>query len=585
MTSLRILLAAGLGVLLAGGCTGQSREAAPVVADVIVIGAGIAGLSAALEAAAEGGRVLVIEANSVGGGHAVMAGGLALVGTPLQHARGYEDSVERAVEDLMAWSPDADRDWVTRYLRASGPKVHDWLAGFGVRFAFILDTPQHTVPRFHFTPRGAVNVVLPLLEAALESPEISFLWSHEASRLLTERGRVTGVEAQSLRDGRLIQLRAPAVIVATGGAQGDLGEVARVWREDVPLPGQMFAGGGAFADGAGHRLAEAAGAYLGRLEWQTIFTNGIPDPRDPAGRRGLLALNPAGIWVNAAGERFINEAGPSKDADRAVLEMTPAMHWLVFDQAGLKELRIRDAIWLTDEVLEREVLGNPALTHRADTLDGLEALAGLPPASLQRTVARYNEQLAAGRDADFSRFGGPRSDPFARPLLEPPFFALARFPLTRKSNGGIAVDAFARAVDSEGRPVPGLYAAGEVTGVAGINGSASGGEGTYLGPAVYMGRLSGRAAMLDQRPTRASSATTAAVDEPVPHYGEALDPVTLSRLVEQPRRGYWHFGKVHQIVLEQRRDCAACHTADWPAAPPAGPAAMLAQLPSCTQCH
>lgn len=133
-----------------GSCTRPAPDA-----DVIVIGGGIAGLSAALEAAAAGRTVLVIDANSVGGGHAVKAGGFALVGTPLQEKKGYRDSPEIAARDLLAWGEDADPDWVRRYVTASRADVHDWLAGFGVRWGFILDTPEHSVPRFHFATGAA----------------------------------------------------------------------------------------------------------------------------------------------------------------------------------------------------------------------------------------------------------------------------------------------------------------------------------------------------------------------------------------------------------------------------------------------
>ena len=142
---MRTLLAGVACCLAIAGCTRPLPDA-----DVIIVGSGIAGLSAALEAGAAGRSVLVIDANSVGGGHAVKAGGFALVGTPLQERKGYRDSPEIAERDLLAWGEDADPEWVRRYVRASRTEVHDWLTAFGVRWGFILDTPEHSVPRFHF---------------------------------------------------------------------------------------------------------------------------------------------------------------------------------------------------------------------------------------------------------------------------------------------------------------------------------------------------------------------------------------------------------------------------------------------------
>ena len=157
------LVAGFVACIVLGGCM---RPEPKPDADVIVIGTGIAGLSAALEASAAGRTVLLIDANSVGGGHAVKAGGFALVGTPLQERKGYRDSPEIAARDLLAWGEDADAEWVRRYVTASRTEVHDWLTGFGVRWGFILDTPEHSVPRFHFANGAALNVVVPMMRAA-----------------------------------------------------------------------------------------------------------------------------------------------------------------------------------------------------------------------------------------------------------------------------------------------------------------------------------------------------------------------------------------------------------------------------------
>jgi predicted oxidoreductase len=572
-------------LLLIPVLAGCSQPAPPRDADVIVIGAGIAGVAAALEASAAGASVIVLDMNSVGGGHAVKAGGLALVGTPLQAQRGYQDDVDTAVRDLLAWGEDADPDWVRRYLAASGPEVHDWLAGFGVRFAFILDTPQHSVPRFHFARGAAVNVVVPMLDEALSRPAISFLFNHEVSALLREQGRVAGVRFRESRSGAAGELRAATVIIATGGAQGSLEHVREHWDTRLPAPEHLYIGGGAFALGSGLSLAQEAGAALAGLGRQTIFTSGIPDPRDASGRHGLLTQNPAAIWVDARGQRFINEAGPSKLADAAVLRMAQAKHWLLFDAVGLAELRIRDAVWMNPATLQREVLDNPALVSRADTLAELADAAGLPAAALEATVARWNAALARGVDEDHGRIGGDNGDPFARPVSEPPFHAIARYPLTRKSMGGIAVDGQARALDGQGQPVPGLYAAGEVTGVAGINGS-HGGEGTFLGPSVWMGRLAGQAAAREAQAESSGSRPASPAGTSLPGDGGAgLDPGSLPALLALEREGYWHFGEVHRTVLERGDDCASCHSAAWPAAAAAGREQQRAQLASCTRCH
>lgn len=573
-----------IACIVLGSCTRLEPDA-----DVIVIGAGIAGLSAALEASAAGRTVLLIDANSVGGGHAVKAGGFALVGTPLQAKKGYRDSPEIAARDLLAWGEDADAEWVHRYVTASRNDVHDWLAGFGVRWGFILDTPEHSVPRFHFANGAALNVVVPMMRAAFADPNVRFHWNTEAISLVNSNGAVRGVRVRELRTGLQRDLVAPAVIIATGGWQNDLAFVRREWRDDVPAPSRLYSGAGYFATGTGIRLAQAVGAATTRMDRQVTFTTGIPDPRAPGGTRALLGQNPSAIWVDSNGRRFINEAGPSKLADRTVLGLTPATHWLVFDADGLRTLRIRDAVWLGNPQ-GIEPLTQAGLIDQADSIPALAIATGLPETALESTVQRWNAAVLAGEDHDFARFAPGRPDPAARALRKAPFYALQLFPMTRKSMGGLAIDANTRVLDQAGRPIPGLYAAGEVTGVAGINGSY-GGEGTFLGPSVYLGRLAGRAATSSETIGRIPQAVpplakaTVSADPAYRKQAITVPPDALTRLTGATRPGYWHFEEAHRVVLERALDCTACHTPSWPTVAAATAAQRQEQLNVCGTCH
>ena len=559
-------------------------------ADVIVIGSGIAGLSAALEAGAAGRSVLVIDANSVGGGHAVKAGGFALVGTPLQAQKGYKDSPGIAERDLLAWGEDADPQWVHRYVQASLTEVHDWLTGFGVRWGFILDTPEHSVPRFHFANGSALNVVVPMMRAAFAKPNIEFRWNTEATSLVSKNGAVRGVRVRDLRTGLESARMASAVIVATGGWQSDLAFVRREWRAGVPEPARLYAGAGYFATGSGITLGRAAGAATARMDHQVTFTTGLPDPRDPTGTRGLLSQNPGAIWVNDGGVRFVSELASTKIADATVLRQSGATHWLIFDADGLRTLRIRDAVWLGNPA-GIEPLKAAGLIRQADSITALAEVAGLPTAALNNTVERWNAAVASGNDADFGRFTPTRPDRAARELRKAPFYALRLFPLTRKSMGGLAIDANTRVLNAAGRPIRGLYAVGEVTGVAGINGSY-GGEGTFLGPSVFLGRIAGRA-VSDSR--SAERRDLPAVPPPAvarvstdPAYRTrtiTVPEASLPQLVAAARPGYWHFEVAHRIVAERALDCTACHTPDWPTAPAVSSAQRQLQLNACATCH
>lgn len=558
----------------------------PSDADVIIIGSGIAGLSAALEAGATGRNVLVLDANSVGGGHAVKAGGFALVGTPLQEKKGYHDSPEIAARDLLAWGENADAQWVRRYVTASRTEVYDWLTGFGVRWGFILDTPEHSVPRFHFANGPALNVVVPMMRAAFAEANLRFYWNTEAISLLRANGRLSGVRVRDLRTGLTSELNAPAVIIATGGWQGDLAFVQREWRTDVPLPPRLYAGAGYFATGSGIGLGQTVGAALTRMDQQVIFSTGLPDPRDAS--RALLSQNPAAIWVNSTGNRFMSETAPSKEADETVLKQKRATHWLVFDADGLRTLRIRDSVWLGNPE-GIEPLKQAGLIQQADSIAVLADRAGLPRAALEATVQRWNAAVVAGTDADFGRFTPARPDRTAHELRKAPFYALQLFPMTRKSMGGLAIDAETRVLDTANRPIPGLYAVGEVTGVAGINGRY-GGEGTFLGPSVLLGRIAGRAvAGNGNRRDPVAVSPPARIEVSVdPGYrtrAVTIPPETLPQLLAAARPGYWHFEAAHRIVLERAMDCIACHTPDWPTQAPQSAGQRQVELNACGKCH
>jgi predicted oxidoreductase len=586
--------------VVALGLAACQPDAPPDDADVIVVGAGIAGLSAALEAGSAGASVIVLDINSVGGGHAVRAGGFALVGTPLQEAKGHQDDPDTAFRDLMSWGEDADPDWVRRYVEQSRTEVHDWLAGLGVSFAILLDTPEDTVPRFHFTRGAAVNAVVPMLREAVARESLGLRWHTAVERLLIEDGRVVGIGARDTRSGAKFELRAPATVLATGGFQSNLALVRSTWREDKRLPDTLLIGSGQFAKGDGIRLGESAGAKMHRIRDHVTFVHGLPNPRDPSGAAGILTQNPAAIAVNAGGRRFYNEAAFSKDIETAVLAQDTPVHWLIFDDRGRRRLRIRGNAFLSRQAIANQLLGNPELVQQAESIAALAAAAGLPDAALQTTVTRYNEFVARGVDEDFDRFSADSEASVAVPIAEPPFFAIKLYPLTRKSLGGLAINRDAAVVGQAGQPIPGLFAAGELTGVAGINGRY-GGSGTFLGPAVLIGRIAGRSAagqalgeesMESRGPPRAPNFEWPSKDpgsSQRPGGDSASMPMLsaaeLAIMLEQNRPGYWHFETSHRLVLERDYDCAECHSAEWPTGPAITTTQLLEQLASCTDCH
>jgi len=556
--------------LCAAGLLGACTQT-PVTrdADVIVVGAGIAGLSAALEAADNGARVLLLEVNAVGGGHAVKAGGFALVDTALQRSRGIQDSPQLAVADWIAYGVDPDPLWTNRYAEASSEEVYDWLTEHGTEFRMLLPTPQDRVQRVHFTRGAAVNAVVPLLRSMIYNPNITFRWNTRVVALARSGGRINGVLARDERDGSEHLFRSNSVILATGGLQNNLQQVRANWSADIQEPDRLFKGAGKFATGDGYRMANWAGAELVNMDRQVIFYNGVPNPRDSTGKKALLTQNPRAIWVDSAGHRFMNEKAGDKAVTQAMTDNPAPGYWMIFDAEGAKRLTLRGALWLNRDTVATEILHNPLVVTAADNLQQLASRTGLPEQGLRATVETWNRMVEVGEDFKFGRFSKQQPDRNAVPVSKAPFYAVRTRPMTRKNLGGPAINPKAQALNTKGRPVAGLYAAGELTGVAGINGRY-GGAGTFLGPSVYTGRIAG--------------ATAAKASQPALSYRK-LPAVEYLNAPHPGADGYWHFDVAHKLVSERGYSCTKCHSDTNPMQPASERAVLLARLDTCILCH
>lgn len=524
-----------------------------VVPDAIVVGAGISGLSAALELARGGAAVTVIDMSSVFGGHAVMSqGSLSIVGSPVQEAAGLHDAPDLAFRDIIEFGDDADPAWVRYYVENSRREVYDWVSELGVRFESVGAAPGNSVDREHQPAGRGIGLVTPIYRACLEMAEIRFVWNTQVELLLTENGRVTGVRARNVRSEEELTIHAGAVILATGGFQSNLDMVREFWPAKFRFPERILVGSGRNSIGLGHRLAESAGADLVKMDHQWNYFTGIPDPRYPGANRGLNAANMYGIIVNAEGRRFANLHGWAKEVMPALLAQERATLWFIFDEASKPFFVVSGTDWTDFKQVEKHILGNPDLVKSAGTLGKLAQKAGLPAKNLVETIERYNQMVENGRDDDFHRFGPDRpaySNQASPAIATPPFYAMQTFPLTRKSMGGVAIDLDCRVLDKRKQPIAGLYAVGELTGLAGINGKAAL-EGTFLGPCILTGRVAARSVLAGlNRPKEEKKSE-------VTHCADCHDiPAQLAHA--QP--GFWHFEQVHRLVLARGADCRECH--------------------------
>lgn len=537
-----------------GGHVESSEHAAEssAEAEVIIVGAGISGLTAAWELGQRGANVTVIDMASVFGGHAVMSqGGISIVDTPTQAAAGIADSPDLAYEDFIRWGEDANADWVRYYVDHSKRDIYDWLDELGVDFESVETAPGNTVDRFHQPSGRGVGLVTPIYRECLELENIQFVWNTKAEQLLAENDRVVGVIAHNMRTKQKRTFKAGAVILATGGFQSNLDMVREFWPAEFRFPDLILTGSGINSVGHGHKLAQSVGGDLAKMDHQWNYFTGIPDPRYPGTNRGLSAANMYGIIVNPEGKRFANLLNWAKEVMPPLLRQERATLWFVFDEASKPRFVISGSDWSDFDRVEQVVFQNPDLMKSADTIDELARKAGLPADTLVETIRRYNAVVAAGEDTDFGRFtpDDAKRRGMSPRIATPPFYAMQAYPLTRKSMGGVAIDLDCRVIDKQRRAIPGLYAVGELTGLAGINGKAAL-EGTFLGPCIVTGRVAARAVIEEFGFSKT---------ETVVRRDRCIACHDIGELLSKPRPGYWHFERVHEVGSQRKLDCRHCH--------------------------
>lgn len=314
------------------------------------------------------------------------------------------------------------------------------------------------------------------------------------------------------------------------------------------------------------------------MEDQWNYFTGLPDPRYPGTDRGLNATNLFGILVNSEGQRFVNFHGWAKVVMPVLLRQKEATCWCIFDEVGKPFFSVSGSDWGDFAKVEKLIFQNSELMQQADTLEELAVKAGLPIENVVKTVARYNQLVEHGVDTDFRRFG-PGIPEFApnvnSKIATPPFYAMQTFPLTRKSMGGVAIDLECRVLDKQQQPIPGLYAVGELAGLAGVNGRAAL-EGTFLGPCIVTGRVSARSLLKRLKIT----APLETQDES--HCNDCHD---MTELLSEAEPGFWHFEKVHRTILEREIDCRQCHSELTPYREDSHHINQQTLAASCVVCH
>lgn len=438
----------------------------PRVFDAIVVGGGLAGLTAAHRLAAKGASVALLEKRDRLGGSSAMSGGwFALSGTALQRDAGVADSDCLFLADMVeSGGGAADHSLLEALVERQGhaPALIDRAGAWTTELKV---SAGMTVARAHLV---RISRLLAFLEDEAVAAGAVLLRSHPADALITDASRVTGIRS----DAGDVDARA-GVVLASGGFSRS--------REllDLFVPGQAAAMpyGGVGNTGDGLRIAWMLGAGLADVGHVAGTYGQHADTSDD--EHELLTANYLGaILVNARGERFADESASYKLLGAAVLGQPGRMAFQVFD--SVVRARSRPGVPLSD--MDRiEALGHLV---SAPTVELLEVAIGVPAGSLAQTVTRYNEAVARDRADEWGRSGLVNGVGALVPLTVPPFYAYPAVTAMTSTYGGLSVAADAGVLRVDRSRIEGLFAAGEVVG--GFHG-ASYMTGTALTKALVFG--------------------------------------------------------------------------------------------------
>lgn len=444
--------------------------------DVIVVGAGVAGLTAACAAAENGARVAILERSTEAetGGNTRYTEAFLRMESPESVADGLEETL---VDDFMghldpslmadaALAADrrgplyrahhaVDPDYVAEFA-ASAPGTLAWLGTHGMRFDF-LPTPFLTTSTTRMAPVGGGLAIVETMGKAARGLGVEFHFETTARSLIPGPDGVDGVLANTPAGPVRFTGR---VVLTSGGYQGNAELMAR-YHGDRALTTRPVARGGHYNKGEGLEMALALGAATaGNF---SLFHAEPVDPRSGEAEAAIFCF-PYGILVNAEGHRFVDEARGPIDAwyertTRDIQDQTRGMAWVIMDQQSLSVPNVRLGI-RTDIA--------PVV---ADSIAALAVALGVPADELEATVSSYNAACGGG-EFDYSAPDGlsttglvPAKSNWARPLSEGPFEAYPIMAANVFTFGGLKTTAAAEVVDRDGRPIPGLWAAGELTGL------------------------------------------------------------------------------------------------------------------------
>jgi fumarate reductase flavoprotein subunit len=458
--------------------------------DVVIVGGGGAGLAAAVMARDAGATCMIVEADTkLGGATSLSAAVMYAAGTSVQRAAGImndtPDAMYRYVMTLAGW--EANPRIMRILCDQSGPTL-EWLISLGVEFPpqYLVCSGVEDVPRGHPSLGAGAGISERLINAA-GACGAEYALGTRVDKLLIERGRVVGVSASG------VDLRAGAVIVTTGGFGNSPEMIQRLyptaashgeWTYAVHLAAPYIIGDGI-------KLGETVGANI------VGHDTGLLLPTSGLGKFIEAFLPPWIMLVNVLGHRFMDESAPYAVSGYLINGQPQRRAFALFDEPTLVEasqdLRFADpyhsgaAMPTWEYNLLRRSIDNGKVA-RTDTIAELATKIGVDSDTLVASVEQYNSNCDQGRDPLFFK----QMDRYF-PMRKPPFYAReVRACVIGQTGAGLNIDERAQVLDRHDRPIPGLYAGGEVLGCA--VGKRYSGGGMGICNATVFGRIAGQSA-------------------------------------------------------------------------------------------
>lgn len=442
------------------------KKTQTVNTDIVVIGGGGAGLSAAIQACELGSKVILVEKMPLVGGNTILAtGGLNATGTLQQKEAGIEDSAELFFQDTMKGGKNKNNKSLVRTLVEKSKETVAWLTGIGADLKDVGRLGGASVDRAHRPSGGGAvgsNIVTTLSKRA-EDVGVDIRTLTRAVEILTdEEGRVSGIEVQG-KNG-IYTIDAKAVIVATGGFGNNQKMISKL-RPDLKEFGSTNHPG---STGDAFGLVDKFNVDL--VDMAEIQTHPTVVPSKRIMITEAVRGNGA-ILLNKNGKRFINELSTRDVVSSAILDQKNGTAYLIFDQ------KIRESLKSIEKYIQMNLI------TKASTLDELAEKTDINAKNLKKNISRYNSYVENGKDKKFSR------PDIQVKIQKAPFYAVEVGPAIHHTMGGIKINKNAEVINISGNIVKGLYAAGEVTG--GVHGGNRLG-GNSLADITTFGRIAGR---------------------------------------------------------------------------------------------